>query len=166
MRIFFDMDGCLAEWRAAATMENLYEKDYFLSLKPNRNVVEAARILHEQGHEVFILSAVLPDSEYAIPGKSQWIEMFMPFIRNENKIFVPSGKKCDAIPGGVCENDILLDDYSKNLHEWAQAGARGIKLMNGVNGTNGSWDGEKVFMHTDPATIASAIANGLEKEAS
>ena len=28
------MDGTLAEWKAAKEPEDLYEKDYFLSLKP------------------------------------------------------------------------------------------------------------------------------------
>ena len=32
-RVFFDMDGTLAEWKAAKEPEDLYEKDYFLSLK-------------------------------------------------------------------------------------------------------------------------------------
>ena len=36
------MDGTLAEWKAAKEPEDLYEKDYFLSLKPYQSVVEAA----------------------------------------------------------------------------------------------------------------------------
>lgn len=62
-RVFFDMDGTLAEWKAAKEPEDLYEKDYFLSLKPYQSVVEAAWKLYESGEaEVFILSAVLADS--------------------------------------------------------------------------------------------------------
>ena len=48
-RVFFDMDGTLAEWKAAKEPEDLYEKDYFLSLKPYQSVVEAAWKLYESG---------------------------------------------------------------------------------------------------------------------
>ena len=70
-RVFFDMDGTLAEWKAAKEPEDLYEKDYFLSLKPYQSVVEAAWKLYESGEaEVFILSAVLADSRRRMRGSA------------------------------------------------------------------------------------------------
>ena len=73
------MDGTLAEWKAAKEPEELYEKDYFLSLKPYQSVVEAAWKLYESGEaEVFILSAVLADSRYAIPEKNAWLGEYLP----------------------------------------------------------------------------------------
>lgn len=77
-RVFFDMDGTLAEWKAAKEPEDLYEKDYFLSLKPYQSVVEAAWKLYESGEaEVFILSAVLADSRYAISEKNAWLDEYL-----------------------------------------------------------------------------------------
>ena len=67
-RLFVDLDGTLAEFRKVDTLEKLYEKNYFLELKPHENVVAAIRNI-KNNHpeiEVYILSAVLSDSKYAL----------------------------------------------------------------------------------------------------
>ena len=54
--------------------EDLYEKDYFLSLKPYQSVVEAAWKLYESGEaEVFIRLRFSDDSRYAISEKDAWL---------------------------------------------------------------------------------------------
>ncbi|MFQ9404087.1 MAG: hypothetical protein ACLR1Z_09985, partial [Eubacterium sp.] len=47
-RLFVDMDGTLAEFKPVDTLETLYEKDYFLNLKPNENVLGAIKQLIAQ----------------------------------------------------------------------------------------------------------------------
>ena len=41
--------------------------------------------------------------------------------------------------------DVLVDDYTKNLKEWPVFGdakfGRAVKLLNGINGNNGTWTG-------------------------
>lgn len=131
------MDGTLAEWKAAKEPEDLYEKDYFLSLKPYQSVVEAAWKLYESGEaEVFILSAVLDDSRYAISEKDAWLNEYLSFVDVDHRIYVEgSVPKHLRVPGGVRMTDVLVDDYTKNLKEWPVFGdakfGRAVKLLNG-----------------------------------
>lgn len=46
-RMFVDMDGTLAEFHPVQSMEELHAEGYFAGLPPQRNVVEAVRILDE-----------------------------------------------------------------------------------------------------------------------
>jgi hypothetical protein len=162
-RVFFDMDGTLAEWKAAKEPEDLYEKDYFLSLKPYQSVVEAAWKLYESGEtEVFILSAVLADSRYAIPEKNAWLGEYLPWVDIDHRLYVEgSVPKRLRVPGGVRMTDVLVDDYTKNLKEWPVFGdakfGRAVKLLNGINGTNGTWTGISVSRFFTPKSIADVI---------
>lgn len=71
-RIFIDMDGTLAEFRNVDTLEKLYEPGYFLNLQPNSNVVNAVKLLIEKADvEVYVLSAYLTDSAYALDEKNE-----------------------------------------------------------------------------------------------
>ena len=164
-RVFFDMDGTLAEWKAAKEPEDLYEKDYFLSLKPYQSVVEAAWKLYESGEaEVFILSAVLDDSRYAISEKDAWLNEYLSFVDVDHRIYVEgSVPKHLRVPGGVRMTDVLVDDYTKNLKEWPVFGdakfGRAVKLLNGINGNNGTWTGISVSRFFSPDSIAKAILN-------
>lgn len=162
-RVFFDMDGTLAEWKAAKEPEDLYEKDYFLSLKPYQSVVEAAWKLYESGEaEVFILSAVLADSRYAISEKDAWLDEYLSFVDVDHRLYVESSvPKRLRVPGGVRMTDVLVDDYTKNLKEWPVFGdakfGRAVKLLNGINGTNGTWTGISVSRFFTPKSIADVI---------
>lgn len=157
------MDGTLAEWKAAKEPEDLYEKDYFLSLKPYQSVVEAAWKLYESGEaEVFILSAVLADSRYAIPEKNAWLGEYLPWVDIYHRLYVEgSVPKRLRVPGGVRMTDVLVDDYTKNLKEWPVFGdakfGRAVKLLNGINGTNGTWTGISVSRFFTPKSIADVI---------
>lgn len=69
-RLFVDMDGTLAEFKTVDTLETLYEKDYFINLKPNENVLGAIKqLIAENDFDVYILSAYLTDSRYALEEK-------------------------------------------------------------------------------------------------
>jgi hypothetical protein len=152
------MDGTLAEFKQVDTLEYLYEQGYFLNLRPQINVVNAIRYIvqNEPDVEVFILSSVLSDSKYAKQEKNDWIDMYLPEIDMRHRIYPDCGRdKLEAarehllthnMMGDISfENSYLLDDYSKNLHAWDPP-ARGVKLMNGINGNYGTWDKERVFL--------------------
>lgn len=159
-RLFVDMDGTLAEFKNVDTLETLYEQGYFKNLKPQINVVEAIKeIIKKNEVEVFILSAVLSDSKYALDEKNEWLNNFLPEIDMDHRIFPPCGEdKKNYIPEGIRANDFLLDDYTHNLMLWSPP-AEGIKLLNGINHTNGTWQGSMLSFNKNFKELAKEISS-------
>lgn len=165
-RLFVDMDGTLAVFKPVDEMETLYEEGYFKTLEPQRNVVEAVRqiIKDHPEVEVNILSAYLTDSRYALKEKNEWLDRYLPEIDQKHRIFVACGTdKKEGIRGGIRSNDFLLDDYTKNLNEW-QPPARGIKLLNGINHTRGSWPHDRISSVRGARDLASGIISIMRNE--
>ena len=154
-RLFVDMDGTLAEFKVVDSYERLYEQHYYERLRPNENVVEAVRniILEHPEIEVYILSSVLADSKYSLSEKQDWLRKYLPECPEENWIFPPCGScKKDHVPNGIGSDDYLLDDYSLKLSFWDPP-AKGIKLLNGINGNNGTWD--KISSERNGSSVSS-----------
>lgn len=81
----------------------------------------------------------------------------MPEIDAEHRIFPPCGKdKKEYIPDGVKPTDYLLDDYTNNLALW-QPPAKGIKILNGINDTNGIWKYDKLDFRKSGEEMANNI---------
>ena len=160
-RLYVDIDGTLAEFKVVDTLETLYEQGYFLNLKPNENVVEAIKLIVAENDdiEVFIMSSILSDSRYALDEKNAWLNKYLPEIDKEHRIFPPCGRdKKEYVSDGIKQDDFLLDDYSHNLTLWEPPG-RGIKIMNGINGTKGSWISDKISIEKSGEEIANNIIN-------
>ena len=157
-RLFVDMDGTLAEFHPVQSMEELHAEGYFAGLPPQRNVVEAVRILNEDPNiDVYILSAVLSDSKYALKEKTEWLEKYLPEIDSGHYLFPHCGRnKAAVIPNGIRRGDVLIDDFTKNLLAWPEDGI-GVKLLNGINHSKGTWKGSRISMTERPADIASSI---------
>ena len=156
-RLFVDMDGTLCEFKAVTQLEQLYEKGYFERLKPQENVVDAVRqMCRSSNYEVYILSAVLTDSPYALDEKNGWLDRYLPEIDDSHRIFTPCGQdKKDFIPD-ISPDDYLLDDYTKNLLNW-EPPAKGIKLLNGINDTHGTWKSSRLSHTTEPGQLQKQI---------
>lgn len=165
-RLFVDMDGTLAEFKTVDTLETLYEKDYFINLKPNENVLGAIKqLIADNDFDVYILSAYLTDSRYALEEKNAWLDKYLPELPQEKRLFVPCGTdKSVAVPGLIRPDDYLLDDYTKNLSEW-EPPARGIKLINGINHTNGTWQGDKIQFTHAPEELSRMISDVMKGRA-
>lgn len=160
LRLFVDMDGTLAEFRQVSALEELYERGYFAQLPPQKNVVDAIHLLIDTAPmvEIFILTSVLFDSRFAREEKNGWLDRYLPELDEGHRIFLPCGEgKATYVPGNMRANDLLLDDYTKNLHEWSHAGGQGIKLLNGINHTRGSWGGARIGIDRSPAQLANAL---------
>lgn len=165
-RLFVDMDGTLAEFKVVDTLEKLYEPHYSERLAPNENVVEAVKdiVKNHPEIEVHILSSVLTDSKYALHEKKDWIKEYLPEIPEERCIFPPCGSdKKDFIPNGIRSDDFLLDDYSINLNSW-EPPARGIKLLNGINGNNGTWDKDSVSYLNSSEILSEKICSIINND--
>lgn len=163
-RLLIDMDGTLARFQQVDTLEKLYEKGYFLNLEPMRNVVVAVKLFVAKNPQVpvYILSSVLEDSKYALEEKQGWLDRYLPEVSPENRIFPPCGEnKLSYVPGGIRANDYLLDDYTQNLMLW-EPPAKGIKLLNGINHTNGTWQGSMLRCDKPAEQLAEDIASVIE----
>lgn len=141
-RIFIDMDGTLAKWKNVINADELYEQGYYLNLEPNSKLIEEIKSLIWKGEDIYILSSFLDGSKYALDEKNKWLDKYLPELDNARRIFVKYGdNKSDYIKSGISNSDYLLDDYTKNLIDWKIAGGTGIKYLNGINHTKGTWKG-------------------------
>lgn len=146
-RLYVDIDGVLAKWQPEKTFAEVCEKGYFRSLPPQIEVVKAIdQIIRKGDVEVFALSAILEQCACSAYEKSDWLHEYLPTLISSNHIFVPCGtsKAACVFSGQVASDCFLLDDYTPNLTDWEDRGGSGIKLLNGINHTNGSWQGSVV----------------------
>jgi len=166
-RVFVDMDGTLAVFTPVNTLETLYEKEYFLNLEPIPNMVKAIRLLQAQVPEVevFILTSYLSDSRYAMQEKNAWLDKHLPKLDYEHRVFCPCGTdKKEVVPEGIKPTDYLLDDYTANLTTW-EPPAIGVKLLNGINHSKGTWKGSRISAENSPYLIVRKIMDVVEGNA-
>lgn len=164
VRICIDMDGVLAKWRGNNEeyessiygkqffhVEHLYHEGYFLELPPNMNVVKAvtrlAQNADKQGISIAVFSSYLPDSRFALEEKEQWVDKYLPFIKE--RIFTPCGISKASQIKADSSDWFLIDDLTENIRGFQEAGMSGIKMLNGINDTHRSWTGLRVDMN-DP----------------
>lgn len=152
--IYVDMDGVLAKWDQDASLEETYMPGFFLSRRPEYVMIEAVKCLVRLGMDVRILSSAYNNGHAAVE-KASWLKEYGLDIP---RCFVPYGeKKADYIDQ---ENiNILIDDYSKNLHQWKAEGNIGFKFYNGINGNHGTWHGYSVNNKMGAEEIAIAISS-------
>lgn len=148
-KYIFDMDGTLFEWIPQECLEILYEKGYYRSLDSITNMQILINQLISYGYEVYVGSAYLSDSQYALDEKKFSILKDYPEIGLKNCIFCDYGKDKTQFVQKYFDSEInkkmyLIDDYSKNLFKFQKGGGHGIKVMNGLNGTKGTWQGKKI----------------------
>lgn len=161
VKVFVDLDGVLARWNAEASVEDTYAPGFFLTREPEPEAIAAVRLMREMGLDVYILSCAYQNG-LAEPEKDAWLAMVG--LSDIPRIFVPYGKrKSDYV--GAADVSVLLDDYSKNLHEWKAKGKVGCKFYNGINGTHGTWDGYSVSCGMTAEQIAAVITAIVRKQA-
>ena len=165
IKVFFDMDGVLFEFDKNTSIEETFERGFFLSRKTQEQMIATCKALMSQNVEVVVLSSVY-ENGYAAKEKKESLENIGVVAK---EIFVPYGQnKADFIQDdGECIY-ILIDDFSKNLISWEAQGSRfvGIKCLNGINGTNGTWferGGYCLSKNTPPDKAVSLILGIAER---
>ena len=171
-RVFIDMDGTLTKFNTNATPDMLTHPGYFAALQPQQSIIDAAKeLIKNPNLEIYVLSAAL-DTPTAVKEKNEWLDQYLPEVDAAHRLFPRNGTdKTLAVPQGVRQSDILLDDYSQNLHAWRRAGGVGIKVLNGINNNHRSWlwsqsplEGAVVSIRDTPAEIAGqVIARAAQK---
>ena len=137
VKIYIDMDGCIAKWNTEASIEETFEPGYFADLEPEESLIDAVKMLAQE-YDVSILSAVYQDN-HSEGDKISWLKK--NGLGYLDTIFVPYGEsKQNYIDHEY--TSILIDDYSKNLEEWVMSkNCYGIKYLNGINASKGQWTG-------------------------
>lgn len=163
MRIFVDMDGTLCKWNNVE-FEQLYEEGYYRNLEPNWDIVNEINSLIDEGENVYILSCYLNDSKYALQEKIEWCKEYLPNLSEDKYIFVPFGESKAKVfdkrkLSPITNHDYLIDDYTKNLLEWKEMGGIGIKYINGINHTKGTWKG--LFYNNKSNTYQNLLAERI-----
>ena len=159
-RLFIDMDGTIVVWNGDASFEEVAAPGYFSNIAPMNNSLMAVKYLVTEmsdKYEIFILSSVFEDG-HSIRDKNIWLDRYLPEIDAEHRIFVPySRTKRDyvrEVTGAIYDSDVLVDDFTKNLAAWHGVG---IKILNGINGNKGTWNGYVISHNMAPETMARAI---------
>ncbi len=154
LTIYFDVDGTLTEWNENAGPDLWMLAKYIWMCVIMPNMIKAVQIVLKNwtGEVKFLTASVSPE---ATEEKIQFLRKLFGEMPDDAFIIVPYGKKktdyVDASGG------ILIDDFSKNLHEWEQAGGVAIKARNNINGRQGTWKGNSVHYKQTPESIAQAI---------
>lgn len=164
IRMFVDMDGTLTVFNQEKNIDVLFEKNYFLNQEPMQNMVEAiAKIASaNMGIDVYVLTACL-NSKYAKAEKNLWLDKYLPMIDQKHRIFCDYGTEKSRFIKNPKNNDVLLDDYTKNLISWHGIG---IKVLNGINDTHKSWQGERINSFFESEFLSYTIRNNILQEIS
>lgn len=149
-RLFVDLDGTLNEWNFnLPSPDALYEEGYFINRPPHENMIRAVRALIELGEDVYILSAVLSDSKYALFEKHDWLDKYLP-IDCKRRVFSICGEdKISAVPAFNPDTDILIDDYGENCRTWEAAGGLYVKVSTDESDAAKERDRHKYVVHPD-----------------
>lgn len=161
MEFLIDMDGVLAKYeRHAYTGDNplFLRKDthYFAYLQPDEKMIEVTkRLCLNKDVSVYILTSVSNMGSIYIEqvqDKTTWLNTYCPFINTDTQLLTAISSKRDVIDAihkidltgtlttpdcrTLSYQNVLIDDYNKNLKEWVNAGGMGIKYLNGINSPN------------------------------
>lgn len=142
MKFLFDMDGVLVRYVRADYIGDTPEfmkkgQHYFLNLDADEKMVSVINSLHTRGIDVGVLSKVSNHGDIVmeqIKDKEEWLKKHLSLPLDRCHITYES--KVDYAKrqfGNDLSQIYLIDDYNKNLDEWARAGGRAIKYLNSEN---------------------------------
>lgn len=173
---YFDMDGVVALYdKSAYTGKNpkflRKNEHYFLNLEPDRKMLEVIDNLYQKsrytGNHIYLLTSISMNGAIFnehFHDKILWASKWLPYLSIES-ILISVTSKRNAVEyikdHKLSQNDILIDDYNKNLKEWNEAGGTAVKYLNGINSAK-SYSLTKIKHTDDVATILDTFYD-LEK---
>lgn len=139
---------------------------YFRNLPPDHKALEFVDRLHYQcrhtGDEIFILTSIAMNGDIFnehFHDKIMWIHKWLPYIDIDH-ILISVTSKRNAVEyinnHNLNQNDILIDDYNKNLMDWEKAGGTSIKYCNGINNPD-SFSGLKLYQSDSIQTMFNTL---------
>lgn len=156
-KIFLDLDGTLARFNVPNALARFATEEFFFkNLLPYKNIGEIDKMALKGN--VYIISAS-PNLKTDID-KMEWVQKWLPCMPLQNIIICRVGmNKADYVKSklkiNITSDCILLDDYTKNLQEWENAGGVGIKRITKVaDNSTKKWTGLQL---TDLCQLASLV---------
>lgn len=133
-KIFLDLDGTLAKFNVRNALKRYETENGFFARLGAYKGIEKINELAKAGN-IYIISA--SPNIYADMDKKSWIQKYLYNIPKENILLCRNGmNKAYHIQSildiKLNKNCYLLDDYTKNLREWEEAGGTGIKRITKV----------------------------------
>ena len=157
IKVYFDIDGTIAEFDKTASIEKVASPGYFRSVVAMKKVIEMINLLSQRDDvEVYTSSSVFQD-DHSIADKTYWLSKWVKDIPPERQIYCPYGSPKSSIIQNKKDSDILIDDFTDNLLEWHGVG---VKMYNGINGTKGRWNGFSLHANMSPALMLAQL-NGI-----
>lgn len=158
--LYFDLDGTLAYFdNNIECFEVLLEDNYFYELIPIENVVQCVNTLvnfNEDDINIFVLSSCINDDTRN--QKDRWIDKYISGLPKENRIFPLLNENKKNFVMNKDHLNILIDDYNKNLNDFHDGkNFIGIKLVNDINDTRGTWKGERLYYNHSPFSLITNI---------
>lgn len=155
--VYIDFDGVLGVFDTTKSLEEVAKPGYSLTVPLMKEMCDAIKMLKEDDtlakkFSFKPLSAAI--ALHAERDKTQVLQKAVDDQFASDAVFVQYGtSKSQYAEGG----NILIDDFSFNLHEWEAAGGIGIKVYNGINGSHGTWTGYSVHSKAKPEVIYRTI---------
>lgn len=147
-RYYIDMDGVLVKYDRNAYIgsDPMYKRKnahYYRDLQPDFRMLEFTdklmRFCQRTDNELYVLSSLPmqgPIFNEQFHDKILWLSRWMPYIDIDHILLSVTSKR-DAVEyihnHQLTPNDILIDDYNKNLNEWKDADGTAVKYCNGLN---------------------------------
>ncbi len=150
--IYVDYDGVLAYFLKESSLEEVAMPGYTLKVPMVDTVCDAVSMLLAddsiKGYDIRVLSAAMNDS--AKNDKRTMLTRRFGKEFADRAVFVKYGdSKAPFAKGG----NILIDDFSYNLHQWEAFGGVGVKVYNDINGNHGTWHGYSVHSQAGSVVI-------------
>lgn len=149
MMIYFDMDGVLVRYdRSAYTgSEPVFKKlgaHYFRTQPADERMLQAFCKLVNIAAEsddvnVRVLSSLVNTGSLFLEqyrDKQAWLKEHAPDFDPSGFVPAITDKRSVAefLTGrSLTVNDVLIDDYNKNLEDWREHGGLAVKYLNGIN---------------------------------